>query len=249
MGDTLCEHVHFLESPVRVTGEVKQATEKAIRASARRLFVRKGFEATSTREIAVAAKVAVGTLFNYFPSKEALAVALAAEAFAAGRAEALRRMASEGSRRGSVEEDLFMLVAADIRALEPVRSFIGEVLETGLSPFAAGPTPDEAAGIRTDRLADAAAALARRGLGDAATGPVMHLYWSLYLGVLSFWAVDRSPKQEDTWALLDQSVRMFAGALRRAGVAEVPARTDVAEGRIASSILGDGPAVAAEIKP
>jgi AcrR family transcriptional regulator len=201
---------------VRVTAQVKLATEKAIRTSARKLFVRKGFDATSTRQITLAAKVAVGTLFNYFPSKEALAVAIAAEAFAAGRAQARQRLEEEAQRRRSLEEDLFTLTACDIRALEPIRSFIAAVLEAGLSPFAADAISTEAAAIRTDRLDDAAAILARHGLDHAATAPMMHLYWSLYLSVLSFWSADTSPKQEDTWALLDLSVRMFAGALRQA---------------------------------
>jgi hypothetical protein len=35
----------------------------------------------------------------------------------------------------------------------------------------------------------------------------------LYLGVLSSWTKDTSPKQEDTLALLDQSMAMFANWL------------------------------------
>ncbi len=41
----------------------------------------------------------------------------------------------------------------------------------------------------------------------------MHLYWTLYLGVLSFWAADESPNQEDTLVVLDQSMRLFVGSL------------------------------------
>ncbi len=41
----------------------------------------------------------------------------------------------------------------------------------------------------------------------------MHLYWTLYLGVLSFWAADQSPNQEDTLVVLDQSMRLFVGSL------------------------------------
>jgi hypothetical protein len=36
----------------------------------------------------------------------------------------------------------------------------------------------------------------------------------LYIGVLAFWAADKSPKQEDTLALLDQSLAMFVAWLR-----------------------------------
>ncbi|MFO0873819.1 MAG: helix-turn-helix domain-containing protein [Phycisphaerales bacterium] len=213
---------------MRVTAEVKQSTERAIRASARRLFLRRGVDATSTRAIASAAKVAVGTLFNYFPSKEALALAVAAEAFTEGRAfaqehiaagrraarEGLDGSASSGVPAGSLEEDLFTLVASDLRALAPIRAFVSEVIEASLSPFA-GESTTAAATIRTERLADAAALLRSHGLEEAATPAVMHLYWSLYLGVLAHWSSDRSPQQEDTLALLDQGIRMFVGALRR----------------------------------
>jgi AcrR family transcriptional regulator len=205
---------------VRVTPKVKQATEKAIRASARKLFIRKGLDATNTREIARSAGIAIGTLFNYFPSKEALAVAIAADAFDAGRTKAHDRLLETAARNATLEEDLFALIACDIRALEPIRRFVGEVLETGLSPFGAGANSSESAEIRAGRLEDAAAALARHGLDDAATAPLMHLYWSLYLGVLSFWSADTSPSQEDTWALLDRGVRMFAGSLRPASASD-----------------------------
>lgn len=206
---------------MRVTLETKQATEKAIKAAARKLFVRRGLEETSTREIAKAADIAVGTLFNYFPSKEALAIAIASEAFAAGRAKAMERFEKESAAAAgaTLESDLFSLIACDIRALEPIRAFVQDVLESGLSPFTAGANSSDAIGIRTERVGDAQSMLTRHGLGEAATGAVMHLYWSLYLGVLSFWSADESPKQEDTWALLDQSVQMFAGSLKRGGAA------------------------------
>jgi hypothetical protein len=42
----------------------------------------------------------------------------------------------------------------------------------------------------------------------------LQLYWTLYAGVLAFWATCPSPKQEDTLALIDDSLDMFAGWLR-----------------------------------
>jgi hypothetical protein len=45
----------------------------------------------------------------------------------------------------------------------------------------------------------------------------MQLYWTLYLGVFAHWATDDSPKQEDTLALLDQSLKLFVAALPRRG--------------------------------
>jgi len=43
----------------------------------------------------------------------------------------------------------------------------------------------------------------------------MQLYWTLYLGVIAYWAADDSPNQEDTLALLDQSTKLFAGLIGR----------------------------------
>ncbi|MGB0061986.1 TetR/AcrR family transcriptional regulator, partial [Candidatus Binatus sp.] len=47
-----------------------------ILAAARRLFDRKGYDATSMENVAARAGLAVGTLYNYFPSKEELLFAI-----------------------------------------------------------------------------------------------------------------------------------------------------------------------------
>src|SRR5262245_31310992 len=49
-----------------------QATERAIRAAALQLMTERGYEATSTDDIARAAGVSRRTFFNYFPTKEAV---------------------------------------------------------------------------------------------------------------------------------------------------------------------------------
>jgi hypothetical protein len=55
--------------------------------------------------------------------------------------------------------------------------------------------------------------IARHGLGDALTPLAANLYWTLFIGILVFWSQDASPKQEDTLALIDQSLVMFCGWL------------------------------------
>lgn len=54
----------------------KQDRERRVIAAARRLFDRKGYAATSMEDVAARAGLAVGTLYNYFPSKEQLLVAI-----------------------------------------------------------------------------------------------------------------------------------------------------------------------------
>ena len=68
---------------MRVTAETKAATRQRILDAARQLFATGGFDTSTTcGDIADAAGIATGTLFNYFPTKEALLASLAAEAIA-----------------------------------------------------------------------------------------------------------------------------------------------------------------------
>src|SRR5262245_45140993 len=54
-----------------------QATVEAILTATARILVRDGFDRASTNRIAMEAGVSIGSLYQYFPSKEALVAALA----------------------------------------------------------------------------------------------------------------------------------------------------------------------------
>ncbi len=196
---------------MRITAEAKQETRRRILVSARKLFVKNGFDQATTRQVAAAAGIATGTLFNYFPSKEALAMSLLSEALETAPKDHLAR------RRGheSLEEDLFGHIAAGLRRLAPFRSFAADVLDVTMTPLAMlrDGEPDAAARFRGRHLEVVGELLADHGVRTP-SNVAMHLYWTLYLGVLAFWSRDGSPKQEETLALLDQSLRLFVGALK-----------------------------------
>jgi AcrR family transcriptional regulator len=189
---------------MRVTLEAKTATRQKILEAARRLFAQNGFDATTTREIAIAADIATGTLFNYFPTKEAVLASLAAEAIAEADAQA--------DASATLDEALFALIAAGLRTLKPLRKHLPVLLETALSPLAKAPD-EAAASLRTAHL-EAVAKLIAAHARAPLSPTVLQLYWTLYTGVLAFWAADNSPKQEDTFALLDDSLDMFVAWLR-----------------------------------
>jgi AcrR family transcriptional regulator len=193
---------------VRVTAEAKFATRRRILEAARDCFSRAGFEAATTRDIAAAAGIAAGTLFNYFPAKEAIAMALVAEALGAARRE------FEGHPRGeSLEEDLFALIAAELRGLRPHRGYLRPVLETALSPMVRAEASPEGEAMRIEHLEAAGRLIAGRAPGGPLSPVALSLYWTLYTGVLAFWACDASPHQEDTLAVLDHYLRAFVGSL------------------------------------
>jgi AcrR family transcriptional regulator len=195
---------------MRVTAEAKLATRRRILEAARECFSRSGFEAATTRDIAAAAGIAAGTLFNYFPAKEAIAMALVGEALGEARRKAEKRPRGE-----SLEEDLFALIAAELRALRPHRGYVRPVLETALSPLARAEASPEGESIRVEHLEAVGRLMAARAEGMPSSPLALNLYWTLYTGVLAFWACDASPHQEDTRAILDHYLRAFVGSLPR----------------------------------
>jgi AcrR family transcriptional regulator len=194
---------------MRVTAEAKTATRHRILDSAASLLVRDGWQNATTRAIALEAGIATGTLFNYFATKEAIAVALigdslerAGEAFRAGHRE-----------EDSLEADLFLLIWSGLRSLRDYRNFLGPAAETIFSPLARE-TPDSPGdAIRADHLELVHTILLSHGFPSALPAVTVQLYWTLYLGVLVYWAADDSPGQEDSLALLDQSLKLFVGSM------------------------------------
>jgi AcrR family transcriptional regulator len=196
---------------MRVTAETKAATRRRILEAARQRFEADGFAASTTRDIADAAGIAAGTLFNYFATKEAILASLAAEA----ADDAHRDFEKSNGDAGSFAEELFAYVVLGLRKLKPLRKHLTGLLETALSPLAATPLTEDQS-LRLNHLETVARLAKKHHLGELS--PVaLQLYWTLYTGVLMFWANDRSPKQEDTLALLDQSLAMFATWLNKEG--------------------------------
>lgn len=193
---------------MRVTQQVKTETRQRILSVSLQLFREKGFDATTTRDIARAAKIATGTLFNYFSSKEAIVLHSVFTTLDAVNHDFRRRAAASSS----LEENLFSLVAAGLRKLRPYRSYAQSVVETCLH---SGTSSPEAEAIRTAHLELVSEQIAGEKSGEPVSAVESQLYWTLYTGVLAFWTTDTSRNQEDTLALLDQSLNMFVSWLRQ----------------------------------
>ena len=190
---------------MRISEQAKQENRMRILGKAAQLFSDKGFEDTTTRDIALAAGLATGTMFNYFPSKETLAMTMVAEALKGGMGDyEMRRTGRE-----ELAEDLFLFIASGLRRLRPLRPFLGPVLERSLSPFPRKTVCPEGETARLEHLAAVQNIIGRHGFTTTPDYVAVTIYWSLYLGMLAFWASDESPKQEASQALIDYSIRMF----------------------------------------
>src|SRR5918996_4632985 len=109
----------------------KQAIRKRIVKSALHLFQTKGFDTTTTKAIARKADIAEGTVFNYFRTKEDIALSFFEEevdhAIAAVRE-------NPRLRKAPLEEKLFTLVHSQLEYLAPYERFIGAALIHALNP-------------------------------------------------------------------------------------------------------------------
>jgi AcrR family transcriptional regulator len=194
---------------MRITTETKVATRDRIVATASKLFVRNGWDGTTTRDIAVAAGIATGTLFNYFQSKEAIVAALMTEALAKAQTE----FDAEHASGRSAEEDLFSFIYTGLKRLRKLRKVLASAAETVFSPLVRSSRESAADSIRVTHLETVERMLSTHRVPVPIPFVAMQLYWTLYLGVFAYWAADESPNQEDTLALLDHSLKVFIGSL------------------------------------
>src|SRR4051812_10374169 len=144
---------------MRVSAETKNATRARILEVAQGQFAQRGFEATTTRDIARAAQIATGTLFNYFPTKESIVECLVnatclqvADAYAVTAKDSTADVQRDesivaGGDSRNLEEELFAHVALTLRKLKPYRKYLPAVLETSLSPLTIG-SNDNAPSLR-----------------------------------------------------------------------------------------------------
>jgi len=198
---------------MRITQEAKLATGQRILETAARLFATSGWENTTTREIAAAAGIATGTLFNYFPCKEAIAATLISDALQ--RAE--QEFTSRAFEDASLEEDLFTFIWTGLKSLRDCRAFLAPAAETLFSPLARSSPDRSGDAIRVRHLEMVEQIVAAHCGNEPLRAVTMQLYWTLFLGVFAYWAADASPNQEDTLALLDQSLKLFVQSLDRKG--------------------------------
>jgi AcrR family transcriptional regulator len=155
--------------------------------------------------------VAAGTLFNYFDSKEAIAAELISEAL-----QQAQHMIEKRRRPGeTLEEELFSLIWTELASLREYRKFLPAAAETIFSPLRRLTPGSPGESLRNNHLEAVERVIARHDTALRLSAVALQLYWTLYLGVFAHWAIDDSPHQEDTLAILDQSLKLFVALLNQ----------------------------------
>ena len=194
---------------MRITKEAKERNRIKILEVAERLFAENGYENTTTRDISSTSGIAKGTLFNYFSSKETLAMIMVEQAMESGRKMYLRRRSGDES----LAEEIFLFISSELRALKSFRRYIGPVLESSMSIFEKKNICLAGKQARTSHLKTIRDILASHGYQMENDSIPVTLYWALYLGILAHWSGDVTKNQTETLALVDYSVQTFVNTI------------------------------------
>jgi AcrR family transcriptional regulator len=196
--------------------ENKEATQRAILKAALALFSKKGFHATATKEISRAAGIAEGTLFNYFRTKEDLALFFL-EQEVTGLIEWFGRQ--ERLQAAPLPEKLFAIIHHHLERISPYEDFIGAVYLRALQPSSKlSPLSLERQELNLRYLkfirgilAEAEARKEIPPLGDLGS----YGFSLFHLAMMTHWLHDGSPGKEDTLALLDRCLKVATGLFKK----------------------------------
>lgn len=194
----------------RPPGQTAQGAETRDRlyATAMRLITRRGYEATTLREIAKEANVSVGLLYRYFPSKQAVILAFYDEL----SADFARQAAA--MQPGRWRDRFVFALTTSLHVLKPHR-----VVLRALVPVLVGDPDDGVFSERTafsrqrvqpvfERAVVGATDAPKQPLG-AALGRLLYL---VHMSVLLWWLFDKSPRQRATSALVGLTEQLLPSA-------------------------------------
>lgn len=196
----------------------KEAVRGRIVKAALELFQAKGFDATTTRQIAKRARLAEGTIFNYFETKEDIALHFLE--LEVDHAIAIVR-GNPKLRKAPLEEKLFALVEAQLDFLAPYERFIGAAFVQALRPTSKLGFSVQALDLRNrylgfvQELVDESPGVPK---GAALTWVAPMTFWIFYLGILLFWLNDSSAGKQHTLAVLDRSLKFGVALLRKGSI-------------------------------
>jgi AcrR family transcriptional regulator len=194
----------------RPAGQTAQGAETRERlyATAMELFGKRGYEATTLREIAKEANVSVGLLYRYFPSKQAVILAFYDDL----SADFATR--SKGMQAGKWRDRFIFALRTSLGVLESHR-----VVLHALAPVLVG-DPEE--GVFSERTAFSRQRVqpvfedAVTGAADAPRQPLAaalgRLLYLIHMAVLLWWLFDKSPRQRATSALVTLTEQLLPSA-------------------------------------
>lgn len=190
------------------TKSIGEKTKRLIFEKALELFRTRGFEPTTMRDVARAAKVATGAAYYYFPSKEAIVLAYYDEVQSLHGA----RVREELLGKQGLRERLGIVMHSKLEILKNDRKFLGALFRyTGepgnsLSVFGKGTAEQRKHSIEIFQEAVASTEMSEEG-----KQLLPWAMWLAHLGMILFFIHDESEGQLKTHKLIDGLLDVVAG--------------------------------------
>lgn len=186
-----------------------ERTRERLYQTAIQLFLSRGYEATTMRDIAEAAECSLGLTYRYFRSKDDLVLALYR------RSTAETGAVAERLPRATLAVRFAALMRAKIDEVRPYRTLLQSIMGAAMSPqHPVGVLSEHTADIRA--LAQTAFFHAVTGATDAPSQQQARelgtLFYAGHLAILLFWLYDKTPNQRAT-----EEIIAFAADLLKLG--------------------------------
>jgi AcrR family transcriptional regulator len=194
----------------RPPGQTPQgaAARDRLYATAIRLIAERGYEATTLRDIAKAAGVSVGLLYRYFPSKQAIVIALYDEL-----SDRYARRTAE-MPAGTWRDRFIFALNASLEVLEPHELALRALTPVLVSDPEEGIFAESTAfsRLRVQRVFEQAVAGANDSPKQPLAGALGRLLYLVHLAVLLWWLLDKSRNQRATTALVALTRQLLPSA-------------------------------------
>jgi AcrR family transcriptional regulator len=194
-------------------GTKGEETRRAILHAALASFRKRGFDATTMRDVAKEAGVALGSAYYYFPSKEALVFAY----YESTQIEHEAVLRAKPSDDASLQGRLGALVHGKLDVLRRDRKILGALFRSVGDPSdRVSPFSRETESLRERSVALFVDALAPEPLDEQTKRVAALAFWGLHLALLVYFIHDDSPKQHKTHELADAAIELAVQVLKLA---------------------------------
>ncbi len=191
---------------MKISSQQKIETRRAILQAAVEIIIEKGFRGASMRAIARLADVGDATIYNYFPTKEALLYGYYQDALEQAR-ESLEQV--KDFEQFDLREKLQLFFETVLEGFLPDREFVAETFPSVF--FHPIPAGKEARSIRSLFIeivnAQIESAIASGDIPEMLLRELLcHFIWDFYIAAVLYWIKDDSEQFSNTSIFLDKSL-------------------------------------------
>jgi AcrR family transcriptional regulator len=199
---------------MKISAQQKVETRQAILDATVELIIEKGMRGTSMRAVARQAGVGDATVYNYFPTKEAIFYAYYEGRFAQA-ASNLQQL--EGLADYTLQERLQALFEELLTVFLPDREFLQATFRPVF--FAMPPNCRELRPIQEHFFASVSAAFAAaKDRGECEDmlfeAIIIRFFWDYFIGIVFYWLKDESEQFTATSVLIDKTMDLGCTLLR-----------------------------------